>query len=271
METRTRPCPFTLLATGHGSLIVSSNDMHILPDGRGYGVGFQLFNTGHFDPLEMLQTQQLLSLCKQTRGNGIVVLDGGANIGAFTIEWSKWMTGWGQVIAVEAQERLFYALAGNIAINNCFNAKAIHAALGAQNGTLKIPQPDYFKKASLGSLELQRNAHRPPENIGQNIQYDEHALTPVNMVAIDHLNLPRLDFLKIDVEGMELDVLDGACQTIDRHKPIIHTEWIKTPKEALIEWFKIHNYQYFEAGINLIGVAMNDPILTLWPAPSTNA
>jgi FkbM family methyltransferase len=51
-----------------------------------------------------------------------VAIDCGANIGTHTIEWAKKMTGWGAVIGIEAQERIFYALAGNIAINNCFNA-----------------------------------------------------------------------------------------------------------------------------------------------------
>lgn len=37
------------------------------------------------------------------------------------------MAGWGAVIGIEAQQSIFYALAGNIAINNCFNAKAVLA------------------------------------------------------------------------------------------------------------------------------------------------
>lgn len=66
------------------------------------------------------------------------------------------MTG-GGVLAFEAQERLFYALAGNIAINNCFNARAIHAAIGnpeKNQNELEILIPDYTQKASFGSLEL---------------------------------------------------------------------------------------------------------------------
>ena len=66
-------------------------------------------------------------------------VDCGANIGVRTVEWAKGMTGWGTVVAIEAQERIYYALAGNITINNCFNAHAIHAAVGAQEGTLRSP------------------------------------------------------------------------------------------------------------------------------------
>ena len=66
------------------------------------------------------------------------------------------MTGWGQVLAFEAQERIYYALAGNIAINNCFNARALHAAVTSEAGRMKIPAPDYLAPASFGSLELRK-------------------------------------------------------------------------------------------------------------------
>jgi hypothetical protein len=64
------------------------------------------------------------------------------------------MNGWREVIAIEAQERVFYALAGNIAINNCFNARALHAAGAAGVGVMNIPSPNYLRPGSFGSLEL---------------------------------------------------------------------------------------------------------------------
>jgi hypothetical protein len=68
------------------------------------------------------------------------------------------MTGWGSVIAIEAQERLYYALAGIIVINNCFNVIAMHAAVASEPGVLRIPQPDYLTASSFGSLELKPRA-----------------------------------------------------------------------------------------------------------------
>jgi FkbM family methyltransferase len=76
----------------------------------------------------------LLTLRRQYYGDGVVAIDCGANIGVFTLEWARAMTGWGSVIAVEAQERIYYALAGNIAINNCFNARAVLAAVADKPG-----------------------------------------------------------------------------------------------------------------------------------------
>ena len=45
-------------------------------------------------------------------GDGVVAVDRGADIGVHTLEWARSMTAWGSVIAIEAQECIFYALAG---------------------------------------------------------------------------------------------------------------------------------------------------------------
>ena len=58
------------------------------------------------------------------------------------------------MLSFEAQERLYYAVAGNIALNNCFNVKAIHAAVGNTDGSIRIPKIE-------GSAEL--NPRVPPE------------------------------------------------------------------------------------------------------------
>ena len=52
------------------------------------------------------------------------------------------MTGWGSIEAFEPQERIYYALAGNIAINNLFNARAIFAAVGETDGWITVPHID---------------------------------------------------------------------------------------------------------------------------------
>ena len=116
-----RPIAFVLATTNHGSMLVNRHDYRIVGQG-GYGVGFQLLNTSSFDPDEVNIVLQLLQSRRKHYGEGVVALDCGANIGVHTIEWSKLMHGWGHVMAFEAQERVFYALAGNITLNNCFNA-----------------------------------------------------------------------------------------------------------------------------------------------------
>jgi FkbM family methyltransferase len=187
-----------------------------------------------------------------------VALDCGANVGAHTIEWAKCMEGWGEVIAVEAQERIFYALAGNIALNNCFNARALHAAVGDTVGEIAIPVPNYQMPSSFGSLELK--PREKTEFIGQPIDYATGPKQTIRLLTIDSLALQRLDFLKLDVEGMELEALAGASQTIQRCKPAILVEVIKSDKAELGRRLQEWGYEAFPMGINVLAVHQDDPL-----------
>src|SRR5262249_49952397 len=148
--------------------------------GVGFGVGFELLEKSAYEPAEVNMMLTLLDLRRACYGDGVVGVDCGANIGIHTVEWSRHMTGWGRVLAIEAQERIYYALAGNIAINNCFNARAIHAAVAGDSGTMKMPSPDYLVPTSFGSLELRRRGDNQP--IGQAIDYSDGAMVEVRTV-----------------------------------------------------------------------------------------
>ena len=127
-----RKIAFILASTDHGTLIVNRFDYRMVDATTGYGVGYFLLENSSYEAQEGSIAMRLLSLRRQHFGDGVVALDCGANIGVHTVEWAKGMTGWGFVIAIEAQERIYYALAGNISINNCFNVHVIHSAVGAQ-------------------------------------------------------------------------------------------------------------------------------------------
>jgi len=177
------------------------------------------------------------------------------------------MAGWGSVIAIEAQERLFYCLAGNIALNNCFNAIAMNAAVSSEPGIMNIPVPDYFKPSSFGSLELKPRADS--EFIGQPIDYA--TTVPVQKISIDALGLPRVDFIKIDIEGMELEALAGAVQTIERSRPIFLVESIKSGREALRAFLDERGYKVADAGINLLAIHKSDPVANELQVPDAPA
>lgn len=252
-----RPTAFTMVSTNHGSMLVNRHDYRITERG-GYGVGYQLLETSAFDPEEVDIAIQLLESRKLNYGSGVVALDCGANIGVHTIEWAKFMHGWGDVIAFEAQERIFYALAGNITLNNCFNARAIWAAVGAQTGILRVPVPDYFKPSSFGSLELRQNENT--EFIGQHVDYSDEKTQATQMVAIDDMQLGRLDFLKIDIEGMEMEALAGARNTIAACKPQLLIEKIKSNEGDIAGFLAPLGYRLFPMGINLLAVHESDPL-----------
>ncbi|SNT32280.1 methyltransferase, FkbM family [Noviherbaspirillum humi] len=251
-----RPAAFVLASTNHGSMLVNRHDYRLLPEG-GYGVGFQLLNAGCFDPEEVNSVMQLLLLRREHFGAGVVALDCGANVGVHTLEWARLMHGWGQVLAFEAQERIFYALAGNIALNNCFNARAFWAAIGGQTGAIRAPQPNYFIPSSFGSVELRRREHN--EFIGQDLDYGDDRTQEVRMLALDDLQLERLDFLKLDIEGMEFEALEGGRATLQKCRPQLLVEKIKTNEADLRGMLQALDYQVFELGINLLAVHESDP------------
>ena len=199
----------------------------------------------------------------------MVAIDCGANIGVHTIEWATAMTGWGSVVAVEAQERIYYALAGNIAINNCFNAIAMHAAVSSEPGIMNIPMPDYFLPSSFGSLELKPRADT--EFIGQPIDYSPDKTVAIQKISIDALSLPRVDFIKLDIEGMELEALEGAKDTIARSRPIFLVESIKAGREACAPSSSEHGYKVADAGINLLAIHKSDPVANELQVPDLPA
>jgi len=256
MANRPRKIAFITAATNHGTLIVNRFDQHVTETGVGFGAGFQLLETSQYDPDEVNLLLALLDLRRRHYGDGVIAVDCGANVGVHTIEWAKHMTGWGVVVAIEAQERLYYALAGNVAINNCFNARAIHAAVTSQPGTMKMPSPNYFVSGSFGSLELRQRANT--EFIGQPIDYSEGRMVDVQTVSLDAFNFPRLDLIKIDIEGMELEALAGGVKCIGQLRPILVVEMIKSDQDKLRAWMENFGYSVIASGLNFVAIHKDD-------------
>src|SRR4051794_18121485 len=95
---------FVMASSNHGTMIVNRFDYRMVDSSRGYGVGFQILETAAFDPFEVKVALELLAVRRKYHGDGVIAIDCGANIGVHTIEWASAMTGWGTVLAVEAQE-----------------------------------------------------------------------------------------------------------------------------------------------------------------------
>jgi len=256
MTFNPRPLPFLLAASDHGPIIINHNDYNRYPNDVVYGLGYQILSSASYDRGDMGVLLPLLSLRKEFFGENVFALDCGANIGIHTLEFSKHMTGWGFCLAVEAQERLFYALAGNIALNNCFNAKVIHAALSDKVGLMKMPIVNYNAPSCFGALELIKNENT--EFIGQDIDYSEENMTDIRTLTIDSLELNRVDLMKIDVEGMELKVLEGSYETIKKYKPILWIEQFKVGENVIKEFLDQFDYKFYNGEMNLLAIHRDD-------------
>jgi FkbM family methyltransferase len=248
---------WVLASTDHGPMIVNRMDYNQGFGGGFYGVGAQLMESGAYDPREVETIKGLLALRREYHGDGVFALDCGANIGVHTVEWAKLMRGWGSVLAIEAQEKVFYALAGNLALHNAHNARAVWAAVDAECGEIAIPEPDYTQMASFGSFELKQRLGT--ENIGQPIDYEKPTLK-VRKFSIDSLWLPRIDLIKMDVEGMELEALEGAADTIAKHHPVLVVEAIKVDRKALTAQLEGFGYNLYPMGMNYLAVHKDDKV-----------
>lgn len=254
-----RPSPYVLVSSDHGTMIVSTLDYTQYADGP-WGVGYPLLNLGAFDPHEVDVLVTLANLRRQRHGDGVVFLDVGANIGVMTVELARHMSGWGFVRSYEAQERVFYALAGNITINNCFNAVARFSAVGSKSGTMSIPNPDYTKAASYGALELIESDRN--EYIGQAVSYKPESLVIVPLIRLDDENLERVDLVKLDVEKMELDVLAGSLGLIKRFLPVFHIETKKNDRSEIDRIFSDIGYNIYALRLDTLYVHRDDPIVS---------
>lgn len=244
-----RNAAWVLAATEHGPMIVNRHDRVMTTPTTGYGVGFQLLERGCYDPDEVEETRDMLTQLRERRpGHVITAVDCGANIGVMTVEWARLMTGWGRVFAFEPQERLYYALAGNIALNNLNNARAIWGAVGREVGHIAVPSLNYDRPGSFGSLSM---CGWPNDDVGQ--LFDGSYSVPLR--TIDEIfGQAQVDFIKIDVEGMEIDALEGGRTTIERCRPALVVEHLKIGKDAPRAWMEAIGYQVSESRNNMVGM-----------------
>jgi FkbM family methyltransferase len=224
-----------LLSCDHGLMIVNRFDCN---DNQ-VGHGQWLLDHGNTSTVEA-------SMCFQTiqHINAPIIFDVGANIGTFTTWISKAFPN-GKVYSFEPQRSVFQMLCGNIAINNLYNVYTHNMALGKKNEKLKFYEPDYFSKNDFGTFSL-------IEEVISEKSKDE-VVVQVNTLDwfVEYYEIPKIDLIKIDVEGMDMDVLIGARNTIKTFKPIIFIEHNDNRKSVLDT---IKNYlNEFEYDYELIG------------------
>lgn len=168
-----------------------------------------------------------------------VVVDGGANIGFFTVPVAHRTQGRGtRIVSFEPQRQLFQALGGSLALNGYRHVYLHNCGLGAEPGIAQLPAVDYSIAQDFGTVSL-----------SDETTVDEDgwmADRVVDITSIDAMALPRLDFFKLDVEGYEIPALTGALETIKKHRPWIWVEYFITGIDAIKKTLAdIDNYEFF--------------------------
>jgi len=165
-------------------------------------VGRSLDLYGEFGEMEAEVLDQLLR-------PGDVVIEVGANIGAHTVPIASLVGRSRLVLSFEPQRVIFQLLCANIALNELSNVRTYHSAVGRDTGTITVASVDYMTGGNFRGVSLNNKSRTGEE---------------VQLWKLDSMSLPSLRMLKADVEGMELEVLHGARQTIGRFRPILYVE-----------------------------------------------
>ena len=124
------------------------------------------------------------------------------------------------------------------------------------DGTIGVPILNYDRPASFGSLELR--ASKSNEDIGQPVDYASSKTQKTPLVSLDSQSFKRVDFIKIDVEGMELEVLTGAKKILRKSRPVMLIEQIKADTNQLEQFLTNAGYHYYPVGLNLLAVHQTD-------------
>ena len=150
--------------------------------------------------------------------NGQTIYDIGGDAGIFTMFFARSVGKRGKTITFEPNPQSYDRILEHLKLNNFDNVEVHQIALGKKTGKaiLAVRQSD----AGTGSLQEDIKASILQEKGSNTIQVEIDSLDS----QIITNNLPKPDLVKIDVEGLELDVLQGMSETIEDYKPKLFIE-----------------------------------------------
>src|ERR1700680_4535056 len=176
----------------HGYFLVNRNDFYI-------GKSIEIY--GEHGEIESVFLQSLVK-------EGDNVIEGGANIGAHTISLAKAVGQQGRIFAFEPQHACYALLQAQIALNQLGNIHAFNEGVGRIRGQLWMPMIDYAQLGTFGGVAMSNEKTSGAE--------------AVDVITLDEkLGDTSCALLKIDVEGMEEEVIQGGLNLIKGQRPLL--------------------------------------------------
>jgi FkbM family methyltransferase len=177
---------------------------------------------------------------------GATVVDVGANIGTHTLPFLRWV-GNGRVTAIEAQPAICEILRLNCRQNGRTNVDVVNAICGEKRRHVEF-RPDYTSDENFGGIsfaDAQNDTrfalHRWLDRLRSS------AATSIPVVTLDSLCRGQtVSFIKLDIEGMELDALRGGRELIAQCRPVIFFEQNSTVRlSETYDYLTGFGYQMF--------------------------
>ena len=161
---------------------------------------------------------------------GDTAVDVGANVGTVTLALARAVGREGRVFSFEPQRLVFQNLCASLSLNGLTNVYPMQSAVGDREGSVKSPELDPTRAVNFGAARLDEN------NAGMEVP----------LTTIDRLDLADCTLIKIDVEGMDYEVLLGASATIQRTRPHIYMEAKSGENTAnAIRWLQDRDYDLY--------------------------
>jgi FkbM family methyltransferase len=218
-------------------------------------MGLMLYRYGHRDPD--------VDLVGRLLAPGDVFVDGGANVGLFTLVAADRVGPTGKVVAVEPGRTIRLRLLENVVINRLTQVEVIPFALSSGPGQAS------FRVFEISGAGL--NHLSPTDSEGG-------ALETVALITLDALLIPhdrsRLALIKLDLEGAEHAALLGAGAILREQRPDLllevepaHLRRMGSSPTAIAELLSPHGYRFFRIGGDQHGVPFLVPVADI-SAPS---
>ena len=138
--------------------------------------------------------------------SGSVVVDVGANIGFFTVRFARWVGPGGRVLAIEPEAR---------------NIQRLQARLERRELAGRVSVVKAAAAGAVGRAHLVVNHHHPGDHCLGDTGVEVDVVTVDSLVARE---TGPVTLIKVDVQGAEQLVLDGAAGTIAAHRPALFIE-----------------------------------------------
>jgi len=220
-----------------------------------------VFVEGIYEPNEFVWMTNFLQ-------PGMVVIDIGAHEGMYTLFASRCVEGGGHIWSIEPSSRERGYLRRNVRRNLLENVTILDVAVGASDGQAMLQLADDVRSGRntiTGAVAIH----------SQGIRSENVDVRSLDHLAVIHQWI-RIDLIKIDTEGAELDILRGAREVITRFRPAIMLEVPQgRPTQQgrclgeLLEAFRLHDYGVFgfdpEAGLPTSAPAAGDLNLVAIP------
>ena len=171
-----------------------------------------LLHSGTWDP-------EVWSIIKSKIGPGATMIDVGAHIGTMSLRAARVVGDTGSVVAVEPNPNTLRKLRTNIALSGAWNILVEPVACGATEGKLPLYVSGHVNS---GGSSLSKNNALNQGGAGTSV---EVPIVPLDSI-VERAGLTRIDEIKLDVEGAEVQVLRGAENSIRKFRPAIVSEVI---------------------------------------------